>query len=205
MAKKLKLGIVLLKEKSPAQDMLDYGKAVVDGMSTNADIFLNPVVSMKDLNEAVTALQNSIVPELKRSKETDLILDEKRSALSKLLASQSNYVLWVAAGDRTVVERSGFNPTKESTTPQNPTTLELKKATFGKVLGTVEVSLKDRAGCALFIVMLKDEDGVFRMVDAFNTINFTVSGLPSGESMIRVYGKKNDKVTPNLDFMVRAL
>lgn len=201
---KIKLGIILPKPKSPATDYVSLGRAVVSGLTSNPSIFVTPAVPIKDIDDATKAVEDAIVPELKKSKETDLILESKKQALLSLLITESNYVLLIANGDRMTAELSGFKLTKESTTKQDPSALEVKKIAIGADPGTAIITLKERAGCAFFLVMLKLEDGTFQLIDGFNTLEFTVTSLPSGESTLRIYGKKDDKVSPFLDVLVRA-
>ena len=166
--------------------------------------FANPIVPLKDLEAANIALDATILPENKRSNDTDMVMEEKKLELLELLVKLSNYVLLVANGDRVIAGLSGFKLTKEEKTPDNPTTLELDKVTTGSSAGTARVSLKSRAGCAIFIVQLKNAEGEYKMFDAFNTTTFDLEGLPAGESLIRIYGKKGKKKSPMLDAVVRA-
>jgi hypothetical protein len=202
---KRKLGIILPTKKSPTSEYTTTGKSVVSGIGSNPTIFANPVVPMKDLDEATKAVEAAILPELKQSRETDLILETKKAALLVILNKLANYVLLIANGDRMIAELSGFKLTKETSESQDPSALELKKTSIGANPGTAQVVLKDRAGAAFFLVMLKDIHGEFKIIDGFNTLDFIVLGLPSGESTLRIYGKKNEKVSPTLDVLVRAM
>lgn len=199
-----KLGIILPTKKTLAPDVLAEGESVLNGMTTHAASFPDPAVKLTDLETAVTALDESILPENKRSNDTNMVMEQRKLELLDLLAKQSNYVLLVANGDRTIAEFSGFTLTKEEKTPNNPTVLELNKVSTGTSAGTANVSLKSRAGCAIFIVQLKHADGEYSMLDGFNTTSFLLEGLPAGESVLRIYGKKGKKKSPNLDVVVRA-
>lgn len=199
-----KLGIILPTKKSSAEDVLELGESVVNGLTTHVGQFPNPVVKIEDLSAAVTALDAAILPENSRSNNTNMVMEQKKGELLDLLSKEANFVLLIANGDRSIAGLSGFTLSKDEKSPNNPTTLELKKVSTGSSAGTATVSLKDRAGCAIFLVMLKNGEGDYKMFDAFNTTAFELTGLPAGESLLRIYGKKGKKKTPTLDVVVRA-
>lgn len=203
MAKRKKLTIILPVEKAAPTTVVTYAKAVHKGMSTNAATFPSPPISMEDLKKAFDAAEAAIVPEADRSDNTDKALAKLIKDLRKVLETLAAYVLFVADGDRYTAGLSGFELNKEETTNHKPGAFKAKFMQPGPNPGTAIVRIEERAGNALFIVKRKvGEDWV--MIDAYNTLLFAVEGLPSGESILLLYGKKGTDLSPEVQLVVRA-
>lgn len=174
-------------------------------MTTNAALFKEPPVSIADLKAQKEKVIAANVPERDANQQTKEVLKEAKNDLLSMLTKNANYVLLVANGSRTVAGYSGYKLSKENTEPKDPTVLELDYAQATTEEGEALIALKNRAGCILFLVSVLDVDGTPVLHDAFNTITFTVKGLRSGNNVLQIYGKKNDKVTPKIKFNVRVL
>ncbi len=203
MAKIKKLVIRLPKETAAPATVITYAKAVHSGMSTNASTFPAPPITMEDFKKAIDAAEGAVVPEADRSDNTDKALERLIGDLRRVLETLASYVLYVANNDRFKAGLSGFELNKEETTNHKPGEFKAKFMQPGPNPGTAVVRIEERAGCTFFIVKLKVEDK-WVMIDAFNTLLFTIEGLPSGESTILVYGKKGTDVSPEVQLVVRA-
>ncbi len=203
MAKRKKLAIIQPSEKASAPTVLTYAKASHSGMSTNAETFPSPPISMADFLKAIEAAENAIVPEADRSDNTDKALEKLVKDLRRMLETLATYVLFVADGDRYIASLSGFELNKEETTTHKPGEFKAKFMQPGPNPGTAVVRIEQRAGNVLFIVKRKVGDD-WVMIDAYNTLLFTVEGLPSGESTLLIYGKKGTDLSPEVQVVVRA-
>lgn len=203
MAKIKKLAIILPEERASAADVLTYAKAVSKGLTNHVDIYASPTPTVKELDDAITALENAQVSEDDRSASTDRVLEEKKQAVLAVLEPQSRYVLLVADGDRSKAAKSGFKLNAEETVKKVPGEFKAVFVRPGADAGTSIVRIEERAGCAFFLVQLKVEEK-WVMIDGFNTLTFTVEGLPSGSSTLRIYGKKGTKKSPAVEIVVRA-
>jgi hypothetical protein len=204
MAKITKLNIVLPKEKTSVADVLTQARSASKGMTTHKDIYPAPEPPIGALDTAIAALVAADVPEGDRSANTDLVLQERKVAVINILEPQSRYVLLVANGDRTKAAKSGFQLNVEETVSKPPGEFKAVFVKAGPDDGTAIVKIEERAGCAIFIVQLKADDK-WVMIDAFNTLQFTVEGLPSGASILRIYGKKGTKKGPAMEIVVKAV
>ncbi len=204
MAKIKKLAIILPEERTSAADVVTYGKAVLAGMGAHTELFPEPVPTLKELDDAIKALVAADVPEGDRSPNTDLVLQEKKMVVIGILEPLSRFVLLKANGDRTTAAKSGFKLNVEETVNKAPGEFSAKFVRTGPADGSATVRIEERAGCALFIVELKVEEK-WVMMDAFNTLLFTVEGLPSGSSVLRIYGKKGVKKSPAVEIVVKAV
>lgn len=203
MAKIKKLAIIQPDVKASPSTVITYAKAVHKGMSDNAATFPAPPITMEDFKKAIDAAEAAVVPEADRSENTDKKLDKLIKDLRKLLETLATYVLFVADGDRHKAGLSGFELNKEETTTHNPGEFKAKFMKPGPNPGTAIVRIEERAGSAFFIVKRKMGDD-WVMIDAFNTLLFTVEGLPSGESTLLIYGKKGTEKSPEVQLVVRA-
>ena len=203
MGKIKKLAIIQPQERAIAATVITYAKAAHKGMTDNAARFTEPPVRMSDFLAAIEAAEAAQVPEAERSANTDAVLNNHIKTLRQMLETLASYVLFIANGDRFVAGLSGFELNKEETTSRTPGEFNAKFVGVGANPGTANVRIEERAGCALFIVQLKVGDD-WVMIDAFNTLLFTVEGLPSGPSLLRIYGKKGDAKSPMLELAVRA-
>lgn len=203
MGKIKKLAIIQPSERATAPTVITYAKAAHSGMSTNATTFPSPPIRMEDFKKGIDDAEAAIVPEADRSENTDKVLDKLIKDLRKMLETLATYVLFVADGDRYTASLSGFELNKEETTTHKPGEFKAKFMQPGANPGTAVVRIEERAGSAFFIVKLLVE-GKWVMIDAFNTLLFTVEGLPSGESRLLVYGKKGTDTSPEVQLVVRA-
>lgn len=203
MAKIKKLAIILPDSKAKASVVITYAKAVYAGMNSNAATFTDPPITMVNFKAAITAAENADVPEADRSANTDAELEKKLKTLREMLLTLSTYVLFVANGDRSIGALSGFELNKEETTKKTPGEFRAVFVRPGADAGTAIVNVEERAGNTLFIVQLWVEDK-WVMIDAFNTLTFTVEELPAGSSRLRIYGKKGKTKSPAVELIVRA-
>lgn len=203
MPKIKKLAIILPAAKAKADTVIHYAKAVHTGMSANAATFPAPPITMVAFKEAIDMAVAAQVPEADRSDNTDALLDKRAGELRKMLDTLATYVLFVADGDRSMAALSGFELNKEEKTKHTPGEFSAKFVKPGADAGTAIVRIEERAGNTLFIVQLKVDDK-WVMVDAFNTLLFTVEGLPAGQSTLRIFGKKGKTKSPAVMVVVRA-
>ncbi len=203
MGKIKKLAIIQPHERASASTVITYAKAAHKGMSDNATTFPSPPIIMLDFKKAIDAAEAAIVPEADRSENTDKALAKLVNDLRKMLETLATYVLFVADGDRYTAGLSGFELNKEETISRKPGEFKAKFMQAGPNPGTAIVRIEERAGCAFFIVKRKVGDD-WVMLDAFNTLLFTVEGLPSGESTLLIYGKKGSDKSPEVQLVVRA-
>lgn len=198
-----KLSVILPVKKATPATVITYAKAVHKGMTDNAAKFPEPLVSMADFLTAIEAAETAQVPEADRSANTDAVLEQRISALRQMLETLANYVLFAANNNRFTAGLSGFELNKEETTSHSPGEFNAKFVGVGPNPGTAIVRIEERAGCAFFLVQMKvGEEWV--MIDGFNTLLFTVEGLPSGSSILRIYGKKGNAKSPVVELAVRA-
>ncbi len=203
MAKIKKLAIIQPDSKAKAPVVITYAKAVYDGMNANAATFPAPPITMVNFKAAITAAETANVSEAERSANTDAELEKRIKTLREMLETLSNYVLFVANGDRSIAALSGFQLNKETTTKKAPGEFRAVFVRPGADAGEAVVNIEERAGNTLFIVQLLVEDK-WVMIDAFNTLTFTVEELPAGPSRLRIYGKKGKKKSPAVELIVRA-
>ncbi len=202
---KSKLGINLPTDKSSAIDVVEYSKSVETGCTANAGIFSTPPDPIIDLTKQREKTEQSILPERFRSQATDEETEMQKTVLLALLLRNANYVLLVANGNRTIAQLSGHTLNKAEKVKRPPADLALDKWESNvNVPGGVKIRLQGAADGSLFIVQHKDEEGVFRMIDAFNTVIFDVEGLPAGDNILRVYAKKGKVKTAPIEFLVKA-
>ncbi len=203
MAKRKKLVIKLPREDTSPAIVIDYAKAVYSGMSTNAATFPAPPVSMESLKKAIDDAEAAKVPEADRSANTDLELEKQIGVIYSMMGQLSIYVLFVANNDRYIGGLSGFEFNKEETTSHTPSVFSAKFVSPGPNPGTAIVRIEERAGNAFFLVQVQIE-GKWVIIDGFNELLFTVEGLPPGQSILRIYGKKGKKKSPAVEIVVRA-
>jgi hypothetical protein len=173
-------------------------------MAAHKDIYPAPTPPLGTLEEAMNALEAADAPEGDRSPNTDLVLSAKKLVVIDILEPLSRYVLLTADGNRYKAALSGFPLNAEETVSRPPGEFKAVFVQPGPDDGTATVRIEERAGCALFIVELKVEEK-WVMIDAFNTLLFTVEGLPSGSSVLRIYGKKGVKKSPAVEIVVKAV
>lgn len=204
MAKITRLSTKLPKENASVSSVISYCENVETGMTDNADIFPAPVPTLVLFSAALVALIASVpTKDEKNTTNTNLMQKHKKDIIKNFLQPWSDYVLLVANGDRYKAGLSGFVLNVEDTVEHDPGPFSAVFIGPGPDAGQAIVEVAERAGNALFIVELKvGEQWV--MVDAFNTLKFTVEGLPSGESIIRITGKKGVKKSPKVTLIVRA-
>lgn len=198
-----KFGIKSLRLSDPIQAFEDYCKSVTTGMTNNVETFPLPPVPIKQIEEKVKALGDANVAEGDRSANTRSQVKKIKGEIIEVLSTNANYVLLVANGDRSIAVLSGYTLTEGERKPQPPKEFKAVFVGVGPDPGTAIVNIEERAGNALFIVQQKVEDK-WVMIDAFGELTFTVEGLPPGQSMLRIYGKKSKKKSPAVELVVRA-
>lgn len=205
MARKKKLSFILPTEKTSADKVSDQGDSLVNGLTDNDDIFETPVPSVADITTGLNLLKTAnSVPENEQNHNTrELLKKRKVDFINNLLMPSSYYVLSVANEDRYIAGLVGLEMNKEDTSTHTPSVFTATFEGVGAASGTAKVRINNRAGNALFKVFLRVGDA-WVLWDAFNTLKFTVKGLPSGSSTIRIIGKKGDVESPEVDLAVRA-
>ncbi|MBI1225734.1 MAG: hypothetical protein GC192_10905 [Bacteroidetes bacterium] len=204
MAKIKKLSIKLPKENASVASVISYCDNVETGMADNADTFPDPVPTLALFTAALVALKASVPSrDEKNTTNTKLMQKNKKDIINNFLKPWADYVLLVANGDRYTAGLSGFVLNVEDTMEHDPSAFTATFKGVGPDGGQAIVEINQRAGNALFIVELKVGDQ-WEMIDAFNTLKFVVEGLPSGESTLRITGKKGVKKSPKIILSVRA-
>ena len=204
MAKIKKLTIKLPREDASVNYVVSYAQNVLNGMTDNAATFPSPNPTLALFSAALDALIASVpAKDEKNTVSTNLMQKRKKEVINNNLRPQADYVLMVANGDRYTAGLSGFVLNAEDTNEHQPSVFTARFVGVGSDPGTAIVEIDNRAGNALFIVELKVGEQ-FVMIDAFNTLKFTVGGLPSGESIIRITGKKGNRRSPQVMLVVRA-
>lgn len=204
MAKIKKLTIKLPKENASVASVISYAENVENGMTDNAATFPSPTPTLALFSAALAALIASIpAKDEKNTVSTNLMQKLKKELIDSYLRPLADYVLLVSNGDRYTAGLSGFVLNVEDTTEHLPSVFTARFVGVGADPGTAIVEIDERAGNVLFIVELKVNDQ-FVMLDAYNTLKFTVEGLPSGESIIRLTGKKGTRRSPQVTLVVRA-
>lgn len=200
-----KLSIILPDERSPVSTVITDGENVLEGMTNNADVFTTPPVTMLALAAALNLLKDSVVPENeKNTTTTNLMHKRKADFIKNELLPLSNYVLLVANGDRYIAGLSGFRLNKEETSNTEPGEFQAVSMGVGPIVGSTIVRILERAGCIFFIVKHKVGDD-YIMHNAYNTLTFTVTDLPSGSNILQIIGKKGEYTSPPVELVVRAL
>lgn len=200
-----KLSYLLPNFKTPAAKVIDDGDSVVAGLTDNPTVFEEPVPPIADITTGLTLLKtaNSVPENEQNTLSRELLKKRKEDFIEFLLTPASNYGLFIANEDRYTAGLLGLPLNKEETTAHNPSAFTAVFEGVGAAAGTAKVRISDRAGNALFKVFLKvGTDWV--LWDAYNTLSFIVSGLPSGSSTIRIIGKKGEVDSPEFDLVVRA-
>lgn len=203
MAKISKLSIILPEKKASATDVVTYARRVKTNLTTYAETFPNPTVKLPDFEAAITTLENSIVTGKEKSDATDERTAQFQKPVMEMLYTLSVYVLMVANSDRYIAGLSGFTLNKEESEAKKTEDLAVDNSKPGKEDGTVIISLKGRAGYDLFIVERKTETG-WTMLWAYRKLYFTVKGLPSGSSILRITGTKGDVPGDSIEIVVKA-
>lgn len=190
------------KDDSPAK-VLSVAKSGKTGLTANAAIFPNTPISMVDYGAKITALENSMVEKKYSSDATREVRDKHKEDLVDMIVEQAAYAFGVANGSRYTAGLSGFPLSKETseTIPQGPFTI--KSILPGGLPGTAVITIGTRGGNDMFKVYLKvGEDYV--MLDAFMGKTYTLTGLPSGTSNIRIIGFKGDHGDPVVNTVANA-
>ncbi len=199
-----KLTIKLPREDASVSSVISYCENVETGMTANADTFPLPVPTLVLFSAAIVALKASVPSkDEKNTMNTKAMQKHKKDIIINFLQPWSEYVLLVANGDRYKAGLSGFVLNVAEKVEHNPGPFSAVSIGPGPDAGQAIVEVGERAGNALFIVELKVGEQ-WAMIDAFNTLKFTVEGLPSGESIIRITGKKGVKRSPKVTLIVRA-
>jgi hypothetical protein len=98
--------------KKNADEMVQYSLQIEAAMKDNEN-FVEPTPKLVDVEEARTALQNSIAPAANGDRVAVALRNTLRRALGKLLVELCQYVNAASKGDRDVALTSGFPPAKE--------------------------------------------------------------------------------------------
>jgi hypothetical protein len=201
-----RLSIVLPKE---TDDDLAVNKEVDDvcnQMAAEAVLFPAPPVKLEDIKALNQRFRDAIPSEGNRSDNSLMAMMELKRQLLKEFKKNSFYVLLVADGDRDTAARSGYRLNSDTLVKKKPGLPVVIKKVPGDDPGTIRLSLQDKAGCDYFIVELRNADGTYTMIDAFDRIRGgLVRNVPSGRSFIRLQGRKGNDLGPYTDdFEVKA-
>lgn len=206
MAKRTKLNYLLPDEKTPANEVIAEGDNLVAGLTDNPTVFVDPTPTPAEITTDLNLLKtaNSVPDNEKNTLTRDLLQKRKEDFINNMLKPAANYGLFVANGDRYIAGLLGLKLSKEETNNYTPSVFSAYFVGAGPSEGTAKVRINQRAGNALFKVYLKVNDE-WKLWDAFNTLTFIVTGLPSGSSQLRIIGKKGDVESPEVDITVKAI
>jgi len=108
--------------------------SIIDHMTDNPN-FPTPVPSLTEVTAAVTEYTNALSGAKSRDKAQVELKNIKKAAMITLLKSLAAYVTFTANGNRNVIATSGFDISKEGTTPSVMSAPTNFKMTVGKTSG----------------------------------------------------------------------
>lgn len=205
MAKRKKFSIKLPELKAPVTKIDDYSKNVQNGIAANPAHFSNPSPALNELLEATDLMNKADVAEDLANESTRKVLANQKKNVLEILAKLAAYVIGMAKGDRYIASLSGFELSKEETTPQRTGEIKVYNTKPGSNDGEAIVRLSDKGGYTMLIVERKTTEADWVMIGAFQLKTFTIKGLPSGSSVIRITGYKSDVAGASVETVVKAV
>jgi translation initiation factor IF-1 len=205
MAKKDSFTIVLPKETTPVAKITNYSEGAQAGITANPDHFKAPSPTVQELKDATDVMVAADVADTLVNDTTRLTLKNKKKAVLEILKKMAAFVIGAAKGDRYIASLSGFQLSKEETSPKPQTEILIKDTMVGPGDGQATVRLASRGGHDMFIVELKQADDSWKMIGAFTLSTFVLTGLASGSSVIRITGYKSDVMGKVVETVVKAV
>lgn len=205
MARKNLFTIVIPKATAPTNAVSKYSANVQAGLSANTDKFATPSPTVAQLKTATDEMIAADVAEDLASDASRLVLKQKKKAILDLLREMSAYVIGVAKGDRYVAALSGFELSKEETSSVPTGEIIVDDVRPSANDGEAILRLADKGGYTMFILERKLPDDTWVMIGAFQLKTYTIKGLPSGASVVRITGYKGDVPGDSLDIVVKAV
>jgi hypothetical protein len=205
MAKKEQFSIIQPKPKTPVAKLSDYSKNVQSGIGGQPTYFVEPSPPVKDLKDATDAMNAANVAEDLANDATRKELANQKKKVLEILALLAAYVIGVAKGDRYIASLSGFELTKEETTPKKTGEIKILDTKPGSNDGEAILRLSDKGGYTMFIVERKTAAGDWMIIGAFQLKTYTIKGLPSGSTVVRITGYKSDVPGNSVETVVKAV
>lgn len=205
MAKRTKFTIKLLEFKDSVSKISNYSLNVQSGLTTYREHFAEPSPSVSELKTATDAMNTANVADDLASDTTRKELEKQKKNVLEILGKMAAYVIGVAKVDRYIASLSGFELSKEETTPQKTGEIKVLDSKPGSNDGEAILRLSDKGGYTMFIVERKAAEGNWVMMGAFQLKTYTIKGLPSGSSVIRITGYKSDVAGAAVETVVKAV
>lgn len=205
MAKKDKFTIKLPRLKDSVSKISNYSLNVQSGIAAHPEHFAEPSPPLRELKEATDAMNTANVADDLANDNTRKELENQKKKVLELLGYLAAYVIGVAKNDRYIASLSGFELSKEETSPKKTGAIKILDSKPGSNDGEAILRLADRGGYTMFIVERKTAEGNWVMIGAFQLMTYTIKGLPSGSSVIRITGYKSDVPGQSVETVVRAV
>ncbi|GEM_PF-2204527 len=205
MAQRTIFTIILLTMKDSAEAFEDLCNEVDAGIGGNPLVFVTPSPTLLALKAARDAMIAADVADNYANDASRIVLKERKEEVLALLRQLAAYVIGVAKGNRYIAALSGFKLSKEETTPKPTGSFSIKDTKPGTSDGEAIVRLASKGGYTMFTVEKKMPSGEWVMIKAFQLKVFTLTGLPSGSTNIRITGYKSDDPGMVLETVVKAV
>ena len=205
MATKTSFTILLPVASRPVKELTDLCDDIEAGIGGNPTKFVTPSPTLEALRAAKDAVISANVAENLVNDASRIVLRQRKRELLDLLREIAAYVIGVAKSDRYVAELSGCKLSKEETTPQPTGEFRIRDIKPGSNDGEAVLRLADKGGYAMFIVERKTTEGEWVQIGAFQLKTYTIKGLPSGSSVIRITGYKSDVAGHSVETVVKAV
>ncbi len=153
----MKANIKLPLDRMRPVDLEALSLNVVANMTDNPD-FATPAVPLRDLAEAADKLEQLIQQATNGSRQSKLLRDDQVVVVQALLRAQADYVRSVCAGDRTKLESSGFELTRQREPIGIPGTPQRMEARFTGLKGEVKLRWHSVHGARGYQVWMTDQD-----------------------------------------------
>lgn len=205
MAQKTTFSILLPKLTQPVKDFTDLCDDIDAGIGGNPTKFVTPSPTLEALRAAKDAIISADVAENLVNDASRIVLRQRKRELLDILREIAAYVIGVAKSDRYIAELSGCKLSKEETTPKPTGEFSIKDTKPGSNDGEAILRLSDKGGYTMFIVERKTTEGEWVQIGAFQLKTYTIKGLPSGSSVIRITGYKSDVAGHSVETVVKAV
>jgi hypothetical protein len=205
MAKRNAFTIMLPSERTSVIAISKYSSNVQAGLTANTDKFATPSPTVAQLKTATDEMIAADVAGDLVNDASRLVLKQKKKAVLDLLREIAAYVIGVAKGDRYVAALSGFELSKEETSSVPTGEIIVDDVRPSANDGEAVLRLADKGGYTMFILERKLPDDTWVMIGAFQLKTYTIKGLPSGASVVRITGYKGDIPGDSLDIVVKAV
>ena len=153
----MKANIKLSVLRQRPEAVLALARNVVGKMSGNAN-FITPAVTMADMTAAADALETAIEEATFGSRQSKLLRNDAKNALSTLLRKQADYVRSICLGNATMLDSSGYPLAKTPEPVGVPGTTKELTARFTNLRGEVELRWRRVHGAHGYQVWMTSED-----------------------------------------------